>query len=157
MALVRILVDGFSLLHAWQKLAPGRARHSRLAREELVKAITRYSDACGTAVTIIFDGRNPRLGAAPEPTPKNVEVLYTRTGQTADAVIERVTHLLRPYGEVLVVSNDNAERDLVLGLGGMASSCENFVRMLELELGEESHQLKMHNLRERSRYRRGVD
>lgn len=116
-----------SLLHAWQALAPGHARHSPAARGELVKAITRYSDACGTPVTIIFDGQNSRSGPPLEPTPKNVEVLYTRTGQTADAVIERVTHLLRPYGEVLVVSNDNAERDLVIGLGGMASSCENFV------------------------------
>lgn len=154
MALVRILVDGFSLLHAWGELAPGRPRHSAAAREELVKVLTRYSDACGTPITLIFDGRNTRSGGPREPDPRNVEVHYTQAGQTADAVIERLTHLLRPYGEVLVVSNDNAERDLVLGLGGMASSCENFVRTMEVELGEAAHQLKVHNLRERSRYRR---
>jgi len=28
MALVRILVDGYSLLHHWPELAPGRARFS---------------------------------------------------------------------------------------------------------------------------------
>ena len=28
MAIVRILVDGYSLLHAWRDLAPGEPRHS---------------------------------------------------------------------------------------------------------------------------------
>ena len=35
MALVRILVDGFSLLHNWPELAPGKGRHSAAARGEL--------------------------------------------------------------------------------------------------------------------------
>ncbi len=156
MALVRVLVDGFSLLHAWPELAPGRARHSSLARDELIKVLAHYSDASGVPITIVFDGGRAPAGAPKPPAPRNVEVLYTRAGQTADGVIERVTHLLRPYGEVLVVSNDNAERDLVLGLGGLASSCENFVRAIESELGEQQHLLKAHNLRERSRFRRGA-
>jgi predicted RNA-binding protein with PIN domain len=33
MALVRILVDGYSLLHGWPELAPGAPRHSERARE----------------------------------------------------------------------------------------------------------------------------
>jgi hypothetical protein len=34
MPLVRILVDGYSLLHNWPELAPGKARHSAAARDE---------------------------------------------------------------------------------------------------------------------------
>jgi len=52
MALVRILVDGYSLLHNWPELAPGRRRHSARAREELIHVLTRYHDATGTPVTI---------------------------------------------------------------------------------------------------------
>ena len=39
MALVRILVDGYSLLHDWPELAPGKARHSASAREELIQRL----------------------------------------------------------------------------------------------------------------------
>ena len=42
MALVRILVDGYSLLHNWPELAPGRPRHSALARAELIYVLTRF-------------------------------------------------------------------------------------------------------------------
>ena len=67
MALVRILVDGYSLLHNWVELAPGLPRHSARAREELIHVLTRYHDATGTPITIVFDwfrraGRNPAAG-----------------------------------------------------------------------------------------------
>ena len=56
MALARILVDGYSLLHNWPELAPGQPRHAARAREELIYVLTRYHDATGTPVTIFFDG-----------------------------------------------------------------------------------------------------
>src|SRR5271167_3645262 len=48
MALMRILVDGYSLLHNWPELAPGQPRHSERARNELVHLLTRYHDTTGT-------------------------------------------------------------------------------------------------------------
>jgi hypothetical protein len=42
MALARILVDGYSLLHNWPELAPDQPRHSARARDELVYVLTRY-------------------------------------------------------------------------------------------------------------------
>ena len=62
MALVRILVDGYSLLHSWPELAPGKARHSQAARDELIHVLTRYQDACGTPVTVVFDGAGSKRG-----------------------------------------------------------------------------------------------
>ena len=153
MALVRILVDGYSLLHQWPELAQGRARHSAAAREELVQRLTQYHDACGTPITVVFDGASGP--AQPEkPAASGVEVLYTRAGQTADQIIERVTGRLVSYGEVLVVTDDLAERDLVMSLGGMAASCKNFIRTIESAGAELQSDLKRHNLQERNRFNR---
>jgi hypothetical protein len=33
---VRILIDGYSLLHQWPELAPGSPRHSARARDALI-------------------------------------------------------------------------------------------------------------------------
>ena len=71
MALVRILVDGYSLLHNWPQLAPGAARHSAEARDELVHRLTLYRDAIGTPITIVFDGSGSRHGKVERtPTPE---------------------------------------------------------------------------------------
>jgi len=66
MSLVRVLVDGYSLLHAWPELAPGRARHSADARAALLQKLTLYRDATSTPITIFFDGSFPR-GTGPKP------------------------------------------------------------------------------------------
>jgi hypothetical protein len=156
-ALVRILVDGFSLLHAWPELAPDRARHCAGAREALVQRLTQYHDATGTALTIVFDG-----SGAPPSTPKahstpEVEVLYSRAGQTADQMIERAAVRFQAYGEVLVVTDDSAERDTVINLGGIAQSCDNFIHTIETTLEELDSDVKHFNRRERSRFARPVE
>jgi len=154
MALVRILVDGYSLLHAWHALAPGVAPHSAAAREALVNRLTLYQDAIGTPVTIIFDG-NRSSGGTRAATPKGeVEVLFSRAGQTADQMIERAAHRFAPYGEVLAVTDDHAERESVLSLGGLASSCSNFIHTVDSVLGELADDLKLHNRKEKHKFQR---
>lgn len=154
MAIVRILVDGYSLLHNWPELIPGCAPHSAKAREALVQKLTLYRDVTGTPITIFFDG-----GGAPKGTPKQtstpeLEVLFSRAGQTADQMIERAAHRFAPYGEVLAVTDDNAERDTVISLGGLASSCFNFRVTVENTLSELEDDIRHHNRKERERYRR---
>ena len=134
MALVRILVDGYSLLHNWPELAAGRPRHSAAAREELIHRLTLYRDATGTPITIFFDGANVAPHKTGVESTPELEVLYSRTGQTADQMIERATHRFREFGEVLAVTDDHAERDTVIAMGGLASSCMNFIQTVESAL-----------------------
>lgn len=154
MALVRILVDGYSLLHGWPELAPGKPRHSAAARDELVRVLTRHGDAVGTPITVFFDGAG-RTGGPPvaESTP-DLEILYSRSGQTADQMIERAVHRFAPYGEVLVVTDDRAERDTVMALGGLASDCRNFIQAAASTHEESEREIKHHNRRERARFAR---
>jgi uncharacterized protein len=155
MALVRILVDGYSLLHNWPELAPGKARHSAAARDELLHVLTRYQDASGTPITVVFDGAaGKRDRSQPDEKPA-VEVLYSRSGQTADQIIERATYRLLAYGEVLVVTDDFAERDTVLSLGGMAASCAGFIQTIEQALADLQREIKHHNRKEQKRFKNG--
>jgi predicted RNA-binding protein with PIN domain len=154
MALVRILVDGYSLLHSWPALAPGQPRHSAAARDELVHVLTRYADAVGTPVTVVFDGGGHRGTRQQAPPTSQVEILYSRSGQTADQIIERVAHRMKPYGEILAVTDDHAERDTVIAMGGLASSCENFVLTLESALKDLEREVRNYNSAEKRRYKR---
>jgi hypothetical protein len=154
MALARILVDGYSLLHNWPELAPGQPRHAARAREELIYILTRYHDATGTPVTIFFDGSGAPAGTPPCESNPNVEVLFSRAGQTADQMIERAAHRFSAHGEALAVTDDTAERDTVTGMGGLASSCANFIRMVESALMELQDELRDYNRTERNRFNR---
>jgi predicted RNA-binding protein with PIN domain len=153
MALVRILVDGYSLLHNWPELAPGQPRHSAAARDELIHVLTRYQDAIHTPITIVFDGGGaPSDAPRPNSTPE-LEVIYSRAGQTADDIIERVAFRIRDFGEALVVTDDYAERDTVLAMDGLASSCLNFIHEVEKVLQQETREILQRNRRERAGFK----
>jgi len=153
MALVRILVDGYSLLHRWSELARGKPRHSAAARDELIHILTQYQDASGTPITIFFDGNGTPSGRPRNESARAVEVLFSKANQTADDLIERATHRFQPYGEVLAVTDDGAERDTVIALGGSTSSCLNFIAMIESALSELAENVNHHNRTERNRFR----
>ena len=153
MALVRILIDGYSLLHNWPELAPGRAGHSAAAREELIHLLTQYRDAAGTPITVVFDGAGARPGTPKTPSSPEMEILYSKAGQTADQLIERAAHRLSAFGEVLVVTEDHAERDTILSMGSTASNCVNFIQTIQNTLEDVQRELKHHNRKELSRFK----
>jgi len=152
--LLRILVDGYSLLHGWPELAAGKPRHSAAAREELIRRLTQYQDATRTPITIFFDGTGPGIGTNTAVEGAEVEVLYSRAGRTADDLIERAAHRFQAYGEVLVVTDDHAERETVLSVGASASSCWNFIQTVKSTLAELADELKHYNRQERHRFQR---
>jgi predicted RNA-binding protein with PIN domain len=153
MAFVRTLVDGYSLLHNWPELAPGAPRHSERARDELIFVLTKYHDVTGEPITVFFDGTGAPPGAPKNEPNRDVEILFSRRGQKADDMIERAAHRFQAYGEILVVTDDNAERDTVSGFGGHVASCQNFIRMIEDALTGLQDDLRNYNRAEQNRYR----
>jgi uncharacterized protein len=157
MALARILVDGYSLLHNWPELAAGQPRHSERARDELIHVLTRYHDATGEPITVFFDGAGAPAGTPVNESSAAVEILFSRAGQTADQMIERAAYRFKNYGEVLVVTDDHAERDVVTGMGSAAVNCANFIRMIENALTELRDELRIRNRTERNRFNRSQE
>jgi len=153
MAVVRILVDGYSLLHAWPELARGEPRHSARAREALIRVLTQYADSVGTPVTLFFDGAGAPKDVPESLSPDSLEILYSRDSKTADDLIERTAYRLKPYGEALAVTNDFAERDTVISMGGLAQSCEDFIREIDRVLKERDDFVKKYNRSEANRYK----
>ena len=144
---VRILIDGYSVLHRCPDIAPDHPRHSAAARDELIQRLNRYQDAARTPVTIVFDGNHIAGKIAGEPSSPGLEVLYSPQGKTADDLIERATHGFLQYGKVLVVTDDYAEQNTVAALGGSVLDVRAF--MLEVKSTLDSFQDEMNRLNSR--------
>ena len=68
-------------------------------------------------------------------------------------MIERAAYRFQDYGEVLAVTDDRAERDIVIHMGGLAESCGQFICTVEATLGGMADDVQRHNRQERGRYR----
>src|SRR5215469_8767472 len=88
MAARYLIVDGHSIIFAWADLRNMQRRRPSLAREELIKRLRRYQDWTEVNVAVVFDGRGTRV--TEQADPYDVQIFYARSGQSADAIIERL-------------------------------------------------------------------
>lgn len=110
-----LIVDGHSVIFAWPELRKLHARRSSLAREALVKQLRDYQDWTGVRVVVVFDGRGRKVETTSGPT--DVQVFYSRTGQTADAIIERLASKYAKQFELMVATSDSMEGETVEACG----------------------------------------
>jgi uncharacterized protein len=110
-----LIVDGHSVIFAWPELRKLHARRSSLAREALLKQLRHYQDWTGVHVVAVFDGKGKNVDTSSEP--EEVQVFYSRSGQSADAIIERLASKYAERFELMVATSDSLEAETVHACG----------------------------------------
>jgi predicted RNA-binding protein with PIN domain len=123
-----LIVDGHSVIFAWPELRKLHARRSSLAREALLKQLRDYQDWTGVRVVAVFDGKGKRVDAISHP--EEVQVFYSRTGQSADAIIERLASKYAKEYELVVATSDSMEAETVYACGAESISPEGLRALL---------------------------
>jgi predicted RNA-binding protein with PIN domain len=117
-----LIVDGHSMIFQWPELRTLHAKNGPGARERLIRLLTRHQDATGLHVIVVFDGKGARPNEASEPA--GIQVFYSKDGQTADSVIERLVATYAAKYEIVVATDDYLERTTVETFGGAWISSE---------------------------------
>jgi predicted RNA-binding protein with PIN domain len=124
-----LLVDGHSVIFAWPELAEIHQRNTASARENLVRRLTGLQDSTEWEVAVVFDGRGAK--ASSDSIPHGIAVFYSKSGQTADEIIERLAAKYSATCEVTVATDDHMERTTVEALGGMSMSTDQLLSEME--------------------------
>jgi uncharacterized protein len=115
-----LIVDGHSVIFAWPDLRKVHARRSSVAREALLKQLRDYQDWTGVHVVVVFDGKGKKVDAISDPA--EVQVFYSRSGQSADAIIERLASKYANRFEIIVATSDSMEAETVRACGAESIS-----------------------------------
>ncbi len=123
-----LIIDGYNVLGA-RSTGPFSGRSSgEFAREQLLRDLAGYRQRKGHAITVVFDGWREGPGAERHEHRSGVEVIYSRRGERADQVIQR---LAREYGrDCAVVSSDREVSDFARAHGAFVISAAEFIARL---------------------------
>jgi uncharacterized protein len=110
-----LLVDGHSIIFAWPELRVLHDRRTALAREALIKQLREYQDWSGTRVVVVFDGRGASVSQEAEPG--EIQIFYSRHGQTADSIIERLASKYAERFRLVVATGDYLEQETTSASG----------------------------------------
>ncbi len=124
-----ILVDGYNIIFAWEELAAQARSDLDAARRQLCDALSSYAGFTKCRLVVVFDGYKNRGSLGEKFQFHNIQVVYTREGETADAYMEALAHEIGKNYAVRVATSDALVQLSALGSG--------VLRMSARELREE--------------------
>ena len=133
-----VFIDAYNVINSWpilKELIKGDDLEN--GRVKLIEKIENYSSFKNCKAYIVFDAHRVNNSEEKEEfvgKNKNVSVVYTKGGETADSYIERkVDELGRKY-DVLVVTSDNLEQQTVFQRGAnRMPSLEYYNEVIQVE------------------------
>ncbi|MBA2435587.1 MAG: NYN domain-containing protein [Verrucomicrobiota bacterium] len=123
-----LLVDGHSIIFAWPELRSLHERRTSLARDALTRQLRDFQDWTGIHVVVVFDGRGAAVSHVAEPG--EIQVFYSRMGQTADSIIERLASKYAERYRLIVATGDYLEQETASASGAETLSPEGLRDLL---------------------------
>jgi len=128
-----LIVDGHSVIFAWPELLQLHQRRTSLARDALIKQLRDYQDWTGVRVVVVFDGKGAAVNASADPG--EIQIFYSRAGQTADSIIERLASKYGSQFQLLIATSDYMEQETASACGAECISAEGLRGLLETARG----------------------
>ena len=115
-----LIIDGHSIIFAWEELRLLHAQSQLAARNELIRRMTGYQDFTGERVIIVFDGKGTETVSQHEHD--GIQVFFSKKGVTADQIIERLVGKYGRKKKITIASRDKAVLDTCSSFGALAIS-----------------------------------
>lgn len=140
---MKLIVDGYNVIHAWPSLKRMLGVSLEAARDKLVERLSVYGLVTGDDVTVVFDAHHSSATSSAEEMVEGVRVVFTRKGHSADHAIERIAYAATSAGDgVTVATSDRFQSDLVRGMGGAVISAPELERQVIAAEDEMSRRVK---------------
>lgn len=118
-----LLVDGYNVIFAWEKL---KTMTFDGAREALIIILCNYQGFKKCELIVVFDAYKVKGNNREIERVNNISVVYTKEAETADMYIEKTAHKLAKNHKVRVVTSDGMEQLIILGNGALRVSSRAF-------------------------------
>ena len=124
-----IIVDGYNIIFAWEELSGLAKQDLDAARRKLTDILSSYAGYSRIRMILVFDGYNRPGNPGEKNLLNNIQVVYTREGETADQYIEALSADIGRNYAVRVATSDS--------LVQLSSFRSGVLRMSARELWEE--------------------
>lgn len=126
-----IFIDGYNVINSWSNLKHEKEVSLDSARQKLIDILHNYGAIHGCKIMLVFDGyKVARNLESKYEYNKNLTVVFTKSGETADAYIEREIHNIGRRFEVSVVTSDSLEQQTIFQRGATRISSIEFYNMV---------------------------
>ena len=101
-----LIVDGYNMIFAWEELAEQARSDLDAARRTLCDILSSYAGFTKCRTVVVFDGYKQKGNPGEKSQYHNIQVVYTKEGETADTYIEALVYETGGSYAVRVATSD---------------------------------------------------
>ncbi|BAK81803.1 NYN domain-containing protein [Candidatus Arthromitus sp. SFB-rat-Yit] len=129
-----IFVDAYNVINSWPNFKNIKDLDFDIIRDKLINVIENYAVFNGYKIFLIFDAYNSNsTGERKLEISDNLSVIYTNKDEFADTYIEKIVHNTAKKVEIIVVTSDFMEQQIIFQRGAY--------RMSSLEFYDDVHRV----------------
>ncbi len=142
-----LIADGYNLIFSeYSIFHKKRWKRTNLAdkREMLLKILAEYCGYQGFPAIVVFGAKADAPLSEDYEYDRVVKVIFSRSGKSADAVIERLSHELKNEYQIHVATSDKDQQEYILSQGAVrVSARELWKDWLDKEKTIRKHQKEL--------------
>ena len=127
-----IIVDGYNIIFAWEELAALAKDDLEAARRKLCDMLSNYAGFRKCYLVVVFDGWKVKGNMGEKLQHHNIQVVYTKEGETGDAYIESLVAKIGSNYTVRVATSDSLVQLSSFRTGVLRMSARELKEELEL-------------------------
>ncbi len=101
-----LIVDGYNIIYAWEALAETAKSDLSAARRQLCDILSSYAGFKKCRTVVVFDGYKVKGNPGEKASFHNIQVVYTKENETADAYIESLAAQVGTNYNLRVATSD---------------------------------------------------
>lgn len=121
---IHIIIDGYNLIRNSAALRDLDRQDIQLGRDALVNMLAAYKKIKPHKITVVFDGINAPPFSSRRDASKGIQIIFSRSGQTADSVIKQMAR--KEKEKAVVVSSDRQVADAAFASGSATMPVPEF-------------------------------
>lgn len=126
-----LIVDGYNIINSWEDLESLSRIDFESARQALLDKLSNYQAYKHNEIIVVFDAYKQKGNPRKVIQYENIDVVFTKEGETADMYIEKIAQQQGRNHTIRVATSDGLEQLIVLSKGAVRMSARELEREIE--------------------------
>ncbi|MCL5069463.1 MAG: NYN domain-containing protein [Actinobacteria bacterium] len=108
-----IIVDGYNFIFNCNKAKKISRDNLAYLRDRLISDLSQYKSYKGCGIIVVFDAKKGRNNNKGREFYEQIEIIYSVSGETADAIVEKLVHEKSDFKNIYVITSDYMQQKVV--------------------------------------------
>ncbi len=108
-----IIVDGYNFIFNYYRAKKIGSDDLSYLRDRLISDLSQYKNYKDCGMIVVFDAKKGQSTGQSREISEQIEIIYSRSGETADTIVEKIVHAKTDFQNIYVITSDYTQQKVI--------------------------------------------